>query len=81
MLVLTRRPGEEISIGEEIVVRVLSVRGEQVQIGIEAPRSIRVDRGEIRAQIRAETEAARVSAADPTVLTRWRSRKKMGNRE
>ncbi len=81
MLVLTRRPGEQISIGEDITIRVLSIRGDQVQIGIEAPRSIRVDRGEVRAQILAEMEAARLSAADPGALTRWISRKEKSSSE
>lgn len=71
MLVLTRRPGEWISVGEDIVVRVLSVKGDQVQIGVEAPRAIAVHRGEIREQIRAEIEAARASAEDPNVLKRF----------
>jgi carbon storage regulator len=76
MLVLTRRPGEWISVGDEITVRVLSVRGDQVQLGIEAPREIRVDRGEIREQILAATEEARRTAADPAALERWLARKK-----
>jgi len=76
MLVLTRRTGEWISIGEQVVVRVLSVKGDQVQIGVEAPREIAVHRGEIREQILAETEAARRSAADPAALRRLVDRKK-----
>jgi carbon storage regulator len=71
MLVLTRRPGEWIAIGDEVVVRVLGLKGDQVQIGIEAPRAIAVHRGEIRTQILAENEAARASAADPDALRRF----------
>ncbi len=71
MLVLTRRPGESISIGDDVTVKVLSIRGDQIQLGIDAPREIRVDRGEIRDQILAATEAARQSAADPAALARW----------
>jgi carbon storage regulator len=70
MLVLTRRSGEWIAIGEDVVVRVLGVKGEQVQIGIEAPREVAVHRGEIRTQILAENEAARESASDPGALKR-----------
>ena len=70
MLVLTRRPGEWITIGDDVVVKVLSVKGDQIQLGIEAPREVRVDRGEIHDQIVAATEAARRSAADPSGLTR-----------
>ncbi len=70
MLVLTRRPGEWISIGDDVTVKVLSVKGDQIQLGIVAPREIRVDRGEIREQILAANEAARLSATDPGRLTR-----------
>jgi carbon storage regulator len=47
MLVLTRRIGEEIQIGEEIRIMVVAVKGEKVRIGIEAPTSIPVLRKEI----------------------------------
>lgn len=47
MLILTRRAGEAIMIGDDIVVRVLSARGTQVRIGIEAPKSIPVHRDEV----------------------------------
>lgn len=47
MLVLTRRPGEEIVIDGNIRVTVVSVRGDRVRIGIEAPPSVVVDRQEI----------------------------------
>lgn len=64
MLVLTRRVGEWISIGEEVRVKVLSIKGDHIQLGIEAPRAIPVHRGEIFEQIRAATEDARRSAVD-----------------
>lgn len=47
MLVLSRKVGEEIVIAGEIRVKVLSVRGNQVRIGIVAPQDVAVDRGEI----------------------------------
>ena len=47
MLILTRRPVEAINIGEDIVITVLGVTGGQVRFGIEAPRSIPVDRAEV----------------------------------
>ena len=50
MLVLTRRANQSIMIGHEIVVTVLEVRGDQVRLGIKAPRSIDVHREEIFAQ-------------------------------
>lgn len=51
MLVLTRRANQSIMIGHEIVVTVLEVRGDQVRLGIKAPRSIDVHREEIFAQL------------------------------
>ncbi|MCI0333474.1 MAG: carbon storage regulator [Planctomycetes bacterium] len=47
MLVLTRRLGEEIVIGNNIRVRVLMVRGDKVRLGISAPASVPVDRSEV----------------------------------
>lgn len=50
MLVLTRKLGESIVIGEDIVVRVSAVQGSRVKLAIEAPRSRRILRGEIAEQ-------------------------------
>ena len=47
MLVLTRRVGEKIRIGDDIVVTLLGVRGNQYKVGIEAPKSVAVHREEI----------------------------------
>ena len=47
MLVLTRRANQSIMIGDDIVVTVLDVRGDQVRIGIKAPRSVGVHREEV----------------------------------
>ena len=47
MLVLTRRSNQSIMIGHDIVVTVLEVRGEQVRIGIKAPREVEVHREEV----------------------------------
>ena len=47
-LVLTRRPGETLCIGDDITVTVVEVNGKQVKISIEAPREVSVDRAEIR---------------------------------
>lgn len=62
MLILTRKSGEVIRIGEEIVVRVLEVRGQQVRIGIEAPSAVRIYREEIYRAI--ERENCQAAAAD-----------------
>ncbi|HEX4489649.1 MAG TPA: carbon storage regulator CsrA [Acidimicrobiia bacterium] len=47
MLVLTRRANQSIMIGDDVVVTVLDVRGDQVRIGIKAPRSVDVHREEV----------------------------------
>jgi carbon storage regulator len=47
MLILTRRSGETVHIGDDVVVTVLAVKGNQVRIGISAPRNVAVDREEI----------------------------------
>ena len=62
MLVLTRRANQSIMIGHEIVVTVLEVRGDQVRLGIKAPRSIDVHREEIFAQLQ---QANRDAAVKP----------------
>jgi carbon storage regulator len=54
MLILTRRPNETLNIGTEITVTVLQVKGNQVRIGVNAPRSVAVHREEIFERIRAE---------------------------
>ncbi len=62
MLVLTRKKDEKIMIGENIEIQVLSIDGNQVQIGIDAPRSIEVHREEVYERIRQENvEAAQAS--------------------
>jgi carbon storage regulator len=53
MLILTRRPNETLNIGTEITVTVLQVKGNQVRIGVNAPRSVAVHREEIFEKIRA----------------------------
>jgi carbon storage regulator len=58
MLVLTRRVGETMMIGEEVRVRVLDVRGKQVRLGIQAPTSIEVHRLEIYEGIKGEQALA-----------------------
>lgn len=52
MLLLTRRPNETIRIGENIEIRVLGMRGNQVRIGIEAPKHLSVHREEVYQRIR-----------------------------
>ncbi len=58
MLVLTRKEDESIMIGDNIEIKVLELRENQVKIGIEAPRSIPVHRKEVYLSIKAENEEA-----------------------
>ena len=54
MLILTRRVGETLMIGDEVTVTVLGVKGNQVRIGVHAPKTVSVHREEIYERIRAE---------------------------
>ena len=58
MLILTRRVGETLMIGDDIEVTVLGVRGNQVRIGINAPKDVPVHREEVFQRIREELEPA-----------------------
>lgn len=57
MLVLTRRIGEKIRIGDDVVITLLGVRGNQYKVGIEAPRHVSVHREEIWQRINDEAES------------------------
>ena len=71
MLVLSRRQGESIVIGGDVVVTIVEVRGGQVRVGIDAPRSIEVHREEIYQEVARENlEAVRSVSQDPQVLRR-----------
>lgn len=58
MLILTRRVGESIIIGDDIVITVLCVKGNNVIIGINAPKNVPVNREEIKRKIDAQIEVA-----------------------
>lgn len=63
MLTITRRPGERILIGDDVVVEIVEVTGTTVRLGITAPRELRVYREELWERVRRENEEA--AQADP----------------
>lgn len=69
MLVLARKLNESIMIGDDIEVVVIDIKGDQVKLGIRAPRAVAVHRKEIFDEIKRENIAARESAATPHDLS------------
>jgi carbon storage regulator len=57
MLILSRRPGESVKIGDEVTVKVLGIRGVQVRLGFEAPQDVAVHREEVYLRLKADTSA------------------------
>ena len=64
MLILTRRVGETLMIGDDVTVTVLGVKGNQVRIGVNAPKDIAVHREEIYERIKREQESGAESQAN-----------------
>ena len=62
MLVLTRKTGEKIFIGDDVYITVVDVKGDSVRIAVEAPKSVKVYRGEIYDAIIAENKADAIGA-------------------
>ena len=61
MLILTRRVGESLMIGDEVTVTVLGVKGNQVRIGVNAPKEVSVHREEIYERIQQEKSGGNVA--------------------
>ena len=61
MLVLTRKSNESVILGEDIEVKVLSIRGDQVSLGFRAPREMAINRKEVFEAIQAENRSAAVN--------------------
>jgi carbon storage regulator len=61
MLVLTRKPGEKIFIGDNVSLTVVEVKGDSVRIAVDAPRDVKIYRGEIYEAIIAENKAAAIA--------------------
>lgn len=68
MLLITRRPGERIVLGDDIIVEVMEISGSQVRVGIHAPRTVPIYREEIWHAVQEENRAA--AEASPDVLSR-----------
>jgi len=64
MLVLTRRLNQSIKIGDDVEIIVIEVRGDQVRLGVSAPRNVSVHRKEVYLQIQQENQAASQSSAE-----------------
>lgn len=74
MLVLSRRKGEAVIIGDGIKVTVIDVRGDQIRLGIDAPRTVSVHREEVYEQVLAENAAAAQTADRQSPLLRGKPR-------
>ena len=65
MLILTRRVGETVMIGDDVTITVLGVKGNQVRVGINAPKNVAVHREEIYERIKREQHPAEASEEKP----------------
>lgn len=75
MLILTRKSGEQIAIGDDIVITILEIKGTQVKVGIEAPRDITIHRQEVYERVREENmAAAAMTAAELSLASEFYSR-------
>jgi len=68
MLILSRKTNEKIMIGDDISISIIEIRGDQVRIGVDAPKSVKVFRQEVFDAIKAENKAAVQSVAVLPVL-------------
>ncbi|MEE9415083.1 MAG: carbon storage regulator CsrA [Acidimicrobiales bacterium] len=64
MLVLTRERGEAIVIGDNVTVTIVEIRGDQVRLGIDAPREITIHRQEVFDELQSENRRAATTAKD-----------------
>jgi carbon storage regulator len=70
MLIVTRRPGEKIMLGEDVVVEIMEIVGNTVRVGVQAPRSVPVYREEIWNVVREENQAASLAPGDLPAIPR-----------
>jgi len=82
MLILTRKLGERIAVGDDIVITLLDIKGSQVKLGIEAPRHISIHRQEIYEKIRQENlKSSEVLTADLSKAVSFVQACKSGGKE
>lgn len=67
MLVLTRKSQEEIKFGTDITIKIISISDNQVKIGIDAPKSVQILRGEVYEKVKESTIEAAKSSETPSV--------------
>jgi carbon storage regulator len=68
MLILTRRVGETVMIGDDVTITVLGVKGNQVRVGINAPKHVAVHREEIYERIKREQQQSEELAEEPKTV-------------
>ncbi len=69
MLILSRKIDEKIKIGNDITLTIIEVKGEQVKIGVEAPKNVKVYRQEVLEAIQKENKAAASSSSEEKLAT------------
>ena len=77
MLVLSRRVGESVVVGDDVTITILEVRGDVVRVGIDAPRSVAVHRAELLAEL-ASSNRESASPAEDTVESLARALRERG---
>jgi carbon storage regulator len=76
MLVLSRKKGQSIMIGHNIEISIVDVQGEQVRLGIDAPKEVTIHRKEVFEEIISENKQAAVFPANPDIIKALRIEKK-----
>jgi len=76
MLVLTRKPGQSIQIGDNIEVKIVAIDGDQIKLGINAPRDIDIHRKEIYLAIQEENSQAAAGSLPDDIIQTMKALKK-----